>query len=88
MYTDMTTRRPSSELREILDYLVAHDVPLVHAAHLLCSLTGINFKRVADTADIGRGHLYMMLRGMRPVSESARQAFVGQIGIDPWSPSP
>lgn len=84
MYTDMKPDHTPAELREIFEFLVARKVPLVHAAHLLCSLAGINFKRVADTAGIGRGHLYMMLRGIRPVSESARLAFQEILGIDPW----
>lgn len=88
MYTDMKPDYTPAELQEVFEFLVARRVPLIHAAHLLCSLAGINFKRVADAAGIGRGHLYMMLRGIRPASDSARRAFLDLIGLDPWAPIP
>lgn len=64
--------------------LIGYEVELAHIAHLLCDVTGISLKQIADSAGIGRGHLYMMLRGIRPVSTSARQAFIESMGIDPW----
>lgn len=77
-------RHSTAELEEILGFLAAREVPLVYIAHLLCDVVGINFKQVAEAAGIGRGHLYMMLRGIRPVSESARQSFIDFLGLDPW----
>ncbi len=83
--TQSTGQRSPGELSEILALLLARQVPLIHSARLLCDVAGIGFKQVADAAGIGRGHLYKMLRGIRPVSASARQAFVDCLGLDPWA---
>jgi DNA-binding phage protein len=78
-------RRPG-ELAEILAFLTDHEVPLAYSTHLLCNVAGINLKQVADAAGVGRAHLYMMLRDLRPVSASVRQAFMDCLGLDPWAP--
>jgi DNA-binding phage protein len=78
------SQRNPSELSEILAFLTSHEVPVVYSAHLLCNVAGINLKQVAECAGIGRNHLYMMLSEVRPVSASARQAFMDCLGIDPW----
>lgn len=80
-----TGQRSPGELSEILALLLARQVPLIHSARLLCDVAGISFKQVADAAGVGRGHLYKMLRVIRPVSASARQAFVDCLGLDPWA---
>lgn len=77
--------RTPEELSEILIFLLSRDVSLVHSMHLTCDVTGVSLKQVADSAGIGRGHLYQMLRGTRRVSVPAREAFMCLLGIDPWS---
>ncbi|MDP2835167.1 MAG: hypothetical protein Q8Q28_18065 [Pseudomonadota bacterium] len=81
-----TGQRSPGELSEILALLLAHQVPLVYSARLLCDVAGINFIQVADAAGVGRGHLYKMLRGIRPVSASVRLAFMDCLGFDLWAP--
>lgn len=84
--TKSISQRSPGDLSEILAFLTTHEVPLVYSAHLLCDVAGISFKQVADAAGVGRGHLYMMLRDLRPVSASVRLAFMDCLGIDLWAP--
>ena len=73
-----------TDTNEVLRFLCARGVPLVHGVRLVCGVRGVALQQIAALAGVGRNHLYQMLVGTRPVSPRARFACSEMLGLDPW----